>query len=88
MAMHTDTALVAFRAATLAATRDAGTQTGPGSETDIDLVATRCMCSGVELLMALQNDDADSLAQQMGWQSAGDLMEFLERGPDTMRLPQ
>jgi len=40
------------------------------------------------LLTALQCDDADALAQQYGWQSAQDLMDFLADGPETARLPQ
>ena len=80
--------LTAFRAATLAATHDEGSATGPGIEPDIDLIATRCMCTGMELLTALQSDDADALAQQLGWQSAQDLMAFLSEGPETARFPQ
>ena len=80
--------LTAFRAATLAATRDEGTVTEPGSETDIDLMATSCLCSGMDLLSALQCDDADALAQQFGYQSAVELMRFLSEGPETARFPQ
>ena len=80
--------LPTFRAAMLAASRETGTATGPGSEVDIDFVATRCLCSGMELLTALQTDDADALAQQYGWQSAVDLMAFLSEGPEWTRLPQ
>ena len=83
----TDYKLVTFRAATLAASRDYGTATGPGSAGDIDFVATRYLCGGMELLTALQPDDADALAQQYGWQSAVDLMGFLADGPETVRLP-
>ena len=83
-----DEALATFRAATLAASRDYGTGTGPGSAGDIDFVATRYLCGGVELLTALQCDDADALVQQYGWQSAVDLMAFLSDGPDTAQLPQ
>ena len=82
-----DLALVTFRAATLAASRDHGTATGPGSADDIDFVAARFLCGGVELLTALQCDDADALAQQYGWQSAQDLMAFLADGPEAARLP-
>ena len=85
---ETDYKLVTFRAATLAASRDHGTATGPGAAPDIDFLATRYLCGGVELLTALQTDDADALAQQYGWQSANDLMAFLADGPDAARLPQ
>ncbi len=70
-----------------AATRDEGTATGPGIETDVDLIATRCMCSGMDLLVALQDDNADALAQGLGSGSAVDLMAFLSEGPETARLP-
>ena len=33
-------------------------------------------------------DGADGLAQQLGWQSANDLMAFLAEGPEWTRLPQ
>ena len=80
--------LATLRAATLAATRDEGTATGPGIEPAIDLEATRALCVGMDLICALQCDDADALAQQYGWQSAHDLMAFLSNGPETARLPQ
>ena len=57
-------------------------------EADIDFIASECMCSGVELLTALQNDDADAFAQQFGWQSALDLMAFPSEGLATARVPQ
>ena len=80
--------LATFRAATMAATRDAGHPTGPGSAAGIDLMAAECFCTGLHLLTALQCDDADALAQQYGWQSAHELMAFLSDGPETARLPQ
>ncbi|MCY4549331.1 MAG: hypothetical protein OXC28_13280 [Defluviicoccus sp.] len=83
----TNSLLTTLRAATLAATRDEGTATGPGIETDVDLIATRCMCSGMDLLVALQDDNADALAQGLGSGSAVDLMAFLSEGPETARLP-
>ena len=80
-------AVTLWRAATLAATRDRGTGTGPGCEAEIEMAATRYLCSGVDLLTSLQCDDADALAQQYGWQSATDLFAFLSEGPETARLP-
>ena len=84
----TATTLATLRAASLAATRELGAPTGPGIESAIDLEATRALCTGLDLLTALQCDDADALAQQYGWQSAADLMAFLSEGPETARLPQ
>ncbi len=57
-------------------------------EADIDFVASECLCSGMELLTALQCDRADTVAQAYRWQSAVDLMAFLSDGPETARLPQ
>ena len=54
--IDTRAALAAFRASTLAATRDNGTPTGPGIEADVDMVAARCFASGAHLLTALQCD--------------------------------
>ncbi len=78
----------ALRATTLVATSDSGHATGPGMEADIDFVASECLCSGMELLTALQCDRADTAAQECGWRSAVDLMAFLSDGPETARLPQ
>ena len=87
-AATTRATLAMLRAASLVATRDDGTTTGPGIETDIDRLATDTFIAGADLLAALQCDDADALAQQYGWQSAADLMAFLSEGPETARLPQ
>ena len=51
-------------------------------------MATSCLCSDMDLLSALQCDDADALAQQFGYQSAVELMRFLSEGPETARFPQ
>jgi len=74
--------------ARLAATRDHGTATGPGSETEIDMAATGALCSGVELLNSLQCDHADTVAKDYGWPSAMELMRFLTEGTETARFRQ
>ena len=81
-------ALRMFRAGALKWNHGRGTNTGPGNATEIDFVATAMLTEGLELLVALQNDDADALAQQHGWQSAHDLMAFLDQGPETARSVQ
>lgn len=80
--------LTALRATTLVATSDNGHATGPGMEADIDFVASECLCSGMDLLTALQCDNADAVAQNLGWRSAVDLMVFRSDGPETARRPQ
>ena len=80
--------LATLRAASLAATRDMGAETGPAIAGAVDFEATRALCAGHELLNALQCDHADTVAQDYGWQSAADLMDFLSAGPETARRCQ
>ena len=80
--------LATMRAGILAATREIGTPTGPGIADAIDFGASRAYSAGMDLLAALQDDNADVIARDLGWQSAADLMAFLSAGPETARRPQ